>query len=284
MLMKTKISTIILIFLTVIFMAGCDKIDPPYTNESGGGGGGDGEVVQKVLLEDYTGHTCVNCPAAAKIAHDLQNFYGENLIVMAVHAGFFSEPVQPPFDTDFRTTTGNTWNTDFGIVSYPSGMINRGFFDGARVAGKGLWASRVESATRQSAIAGLDIETNYTEANRQLALKIDSRFLENSSEKHFLQVCLVEDSIMAPQRNNDPSVGETPTIAEYYHRHVLRKSVNGTYGEAISSASIVADETYTHEYNFTLDAGYNADHCSIIAFIYSEADLEIVQVEEAPIK
>ena len=284
MLMKTKLTIALLTLLTVVFMAGCDKIDPPYINENGGGGGDEGDVIQKVLLEDFTGHTCVNCPAAAKIASDLQNFYGEKLIVMAVHAGFFAEPLQPPFDTDFRTETGNKWQVDFGFVSYPSGMINRGFFDGARIAGKGLWASRVGEAMEQTAKASLKIETNYTEANRQLGLKIDSRFLQSSSEKYFLQVCLVEDSIMAPQRNNDPSVGQTPTIAEYYHRHVMRKGINGNYGEAISSATIVANETYTHEYNITLNADYNADRCSIVAFIYSEADLEIVQVEEAHIK
>ncbi|MBZ0241832.1 MAG: Omp28 family outer membrane lipoprotein [Bacteroidales bacterium] len=282
--MKIKLTIALLTLFTVIFMAGCDKIDPPYINESGGGGGGDGEIVQKVLLEDYTGHTCVNCPAAAKIASDLQKFYGEKLIVMAVHTGFFADPMQPPFDTDFRTETGDKWRTDFGIVSYPSGMINRGFFDGTQVAGKGLWASRVDAAMQVTAKASLKIEANYTEANRQLGLKIDSHFLQNTGEKYLLQVCLVEDSIMAPQRNNDPSVGETPTITEYYHRHVLRKSLSGTNGEVISSVSIVADEVYSHEYNITLDTDYNADRCSIIAFIYSEADGEIVQVEEAHIK
>jgi len=284
MLMKIKLTIALLTLFTVVFMAGCDKIDPPYINESGGGGGGgEGEVVQKVLLEDYTGHTCVNCPAAAKIASDLQKFYGEKLIVMAVHTGFFADPMQPPFDTDFRTEVGDKWRTDFGFVSYPSGMINRGA-EGGRIAGKGQWASRVDAAMQETAKASLKIEINYAEANRQLALKIDSRFLQNASEKYLLQVCLVEDSIMAPQRNNDPTVGETPTITEYYHRHVLRKDLNGVNGETISSTSIVANETYIHEYNFTLNTDYNADRCSIIAFIYREADLEIVQVEEAHIK
>jgi hypothetical protein len=163
-------------------------------------------------------------------------------------------------------------------------MINRGFFDGSRVAGKGQWASRVDAATQETAKASLKIETNYTEANRQLTLKIDSRFLENASEKYLLQVCLVEDSIMAPQRNNDASVGETPTILEYYHRHVLRKGVNGSNGEAITNAAIVANETYSHTYDLTIDDAYNADKCSIIAFIYKESIGEIVQVEEAHIK
>jgi len=283
MLMKIKLTIAVLTLFTVIFMAGCDKIDPPYINESGGGGGDDADVVQKVLLEDYTGHTCVNCPAAAKIASDLQKFYSEKLIVMAVHTGFFADPMQPPFDTDFRTESGDKWRTDFGIVSYPSGMINRGV-EGGRIAGKGQWASRVDAAMQETAKASLKIEINYAEANRQLALKIDSRFLQNASEKYLLQVCLVEDSIMAPQRNNDPSVGETPTITEYYHRHVLRKGINGVNGETISSTSIVANETYTQEYNIPIEAAYNVNRCSIIAFIYREADGEIVQVEEAHIK
>lgn len=280
--MKIKLTIALLTLFTVIFMAGCDKIDPPFMNEKGGGGE-DADVVQKVLLEDYTGHTCVNCPAAAKIASDLQNFYGEKLIVMAVHAGFFADPVQPPFDADFRTETGNAWVVDFDIKSFPSGMINRGL-EGGRIAGKGLWASKVGAAMQETARASLKIEANYTEANRQVGLKIDSRFLQDASENYLLQVCLVEDSILGPQRNNDPSVGETPTITDYYHRHVLRKGVNGIYGESISSTPIVVNETYTHEYNITLNADYNADRCSIIAFIYREADLEIVQVEEVHIK
>jgi thiol-disulfide isomerase/thioredoxin len=46
-----------------------------------------GGVTRRVLLEDFTGHTCNNCPAAAVIAEGLQTFYGEDqLILVGVHA------------------------------------------------------------------------------------------------------------------------------------------------------------------------------------------------------
>jgi len=275
-----KYTLLLIALLAFIFISGCDKIDPPYVNTPGDNGGGEEELVQKVLLEDYTGHTCVNCPAAAKLAGDLKQLYGEKLIIMAVHAGYFAEVESPPFDLDLRTQTGNSWNADFGVISYPSGMINRGFFGDRRVVGKGDWAPRVATAVGIDPKAGIEIETTYNESDRKLEIKIDSRFLENTNENYFLQVCLLEDSIPGAQRNNDASVGDTPTITDYFHRHVLRKGVNGNYGEAVTAGAIVANENYTHEYSLNLNADYKAKHCSVIAFLYRTSDNEILQVEE----
>jgi hypothetical protein len=91
----------LLSFATLV-LGSCDEIDPPYMD------GvqtppidttecpiptfpADTHHVKVVLLEDYTGHKCVNCPTAAEIAHNLQITYGEKIILMAIHAGFFAE-------------------------------------------------------------------------------------------------------------------------------------------------------------------------------------------------
>jgi thiol-disulfide isomerase/thioredoxin len=37
--------------------------------------------VKKVLLEDYTGHTCGNCPRAAEKADELKETYQNQLLV-----------------------------------------------------------------------------------------------------------------------------------------------------------------------------------------------------------
>ena len=39
-----------------------------------------------ILLEDYTGHKCTNCPAAAQIAKDLEQDSVLNVIVASIHA------------------------------------------------------------------------------------------------------------------------------------------------------------------------------------------------------
>jgi hypothetical protein len=113
-----------LFFALVIFFSACEKITPPYKESKGGGNDTTG-VLKNVLLEDYTGHTCVNCPTAAVIAHDLKNLYGDRLIVMAVHAGYFADPHPGIFENDYRTQAGNEWNTFFGFQNYPSGLIDR---------------------------------------------------------------------------------------------------------------------------------------------------------------
>ena len=39
-----------------------------------------------ILLEDYTGHKCTNCPSAATIAKDLEEDTSLNVIVASIHA------------------------------------------------------------------------------------------------------------------------------------------------------------------------------------------------------
>ena len=68
-------------------------------------------MIRKVLLEDYTGFKCVNCPAAAHEAHLLQEFYGDQMVVMGVHAGYYAEPDgSGNYTTDLTTTTGDALN------------------------------------------------------------------------------------------------------------------------------------------------------------------------------
>ena len=69
--------------------------------------GGDVEPTGKtVLIKDFTGARCVNCPAAAEHAHNLQHQLDENhIFIMSVHAGFLAQPMGsfPDFLTDEGT-------------------------------------------------------------------------------------------------------------------------------------------------------------------------------------
>ena len=61
----------------------CDVIEGPFTEE----------VIleecaekcKKILLEDYTGHKCGNCPRAAEKAEELKEIYGDQLKKVASH-------------------------------------------------------------------------------------------------------------------------------------------------------------------------------------------------------
>jgi len=282
--MKTRQFSAILILFVLFFATACDKIEPPY-KETGGNTGGEIKT-QKVLLEDYTGHTCVNCPPAAKTASDLKAVYGDQLIIMAVHAGFFATPLAVPFDTDFRSEAGDAWNSFFGIVSNPKGMVNRMSQGGSQLVDFGEWGTRIGNLVNAEASAAIKIETTYSESNKKLDVKITSKFLTESTGTYYLQVCLTEDSIIAPQRNNVENIGPVPTIENYVHRHVLRQGINGSWGESVvpDNGSVVVGNEYEHNYSITLNSDYNPAHCAVVAFIYNNDDHSILQVEEAHIE
>ena len=63
-----------------------------------------GPLTQKVLLEDFTGQFCGNCPAAGIMAHTLKQQYGERLVVLEAHVTtYFAGPkADPKYATDFR--------------------------------------------------------------------------------------------------------------------------------------------------------------------------------------
>ena len=81
---------------------------------------------EKSYLEDYTGHTCGNCPRAAEKAYELQEIYGDQLVIISVHAGFFSN-TNTSYPSDFTSNTGDTWDNLFGNsnAGNPNGMVNR---------------------------------------------------------------------------------------------------------------------------------------------------------------
>ena len=46
------------------------------------------DAARKVLIEDFTGQKCVNCPKATDEIHVLQETYGEdNIIAVGIHSG-----------------------------------------------------------------------------------------------------------------------------------------------------------------------------------------------------
>jgi len=59
---------------------------------------------KKVLLEDYTGHRCPNCPTGSSIIKkNLIPRYKDSLVVIAIHAGDLARPFDKFINQDFRT-------------------------------------------------------------------------------------------------------------------------------------------------------------------------------------
>ncbi len=281
--MKNSYKNLIIIVLVGLGFVACDKIEPPYKQ---GTDGPVAEQTRKVLLEDYTGHTCVNCPTAAKKAVELVNLYQGKLILMAIHAGYFAEPKTAPFDADYRTEAGNAWDTFFGMsaAGNPIGMVNRQKSQGVYTVENGDWGSSVAAVIEDKASIQLEVVTDYNTANRSLKVDLKAKITQALDPALKVIACVVEDSIVSAQRNNDASLGGA-TIPDYVHRHMLRESLNGSWGEDLAMAGqSTTGAEFTKSYTNSLSSVYNIEHVSIIVFVYNADTYEILQVEEKHIQ
>src|SRR5688572_2993743 len=132
---------------------------------------------KKMLLEDYTGMKCTNCPRAAETAEDMvNNVYQEDLIVVAVHSGGFAIP-DLIYKPDFRTNTGDVWKEHFGVTSYPSGIVNRkNYASNGVVVGDSKWTTLVSLANSDPFILKLNLTTNYDTTVGALNVDIKATF------------------------------------------------------------------------------------------------------------
>jgi len=153
--------TILFASLLLFTIFSCDKVDPPYTTQSQTpvDTGSTKTYIQKVMVEDFTGHKCGTCPAAHRVLDDLVDVYGEKLVPMAIHAGWFAQ-VTTDYPEDFQTTEGTTIFNDFNIQNTPFGMVNRTPYQGELVLTKDKWGSAIQNILDSTELRiGIDIET-----------------------------------------------------------------------------------------------------------------------------
>jgi len=265
--------------VSILFYA-CEKIDPPYKEDGGGNGG---EAVKKVLLEDYTGHDCVNCPAAAVDAEELKELYGDKLIVMAVHAGFFARP-KAELPQDFRTAAGEDWDAFFGVslAGNPNGIVNRVERSaGDYIVSVGEWGPTISTELEKEAEAKMTIHSDFEQ--NTLTSNITTEFLYPLEGTYQLLYCITEDSIIGPQMNNDANVGDTPKIEDYVFMHMLRYS-NSSWGEKLTDDNpVVVGKKYEMEITVNFEVGWVPKNCHVVAFIFDQETKTIIQVEEAKV-
>lgn len=269
------------------FMTSCDKVDEPFTKKVFF----DTTQVEhqkRVLLEDYTGHLCVNCPTAALIAEKLKNNYGNKLVLLSIHAGPFANAPGGSFADDFTTEAGDAWDTYFGISTSgnPKGMVNRtGYPILDHILTPDKWSSAVSKALKESAKVDLEITNSYDADTRNLSSTIDIEFVETIDENLKLIVVLCESGIIAPQKNNDETIGPSPIIIDYVHNNMLRASITtGTWGVPIAEEGTANPETLQKSFNYVLNSEFNADKCKVVAFIYDTETNEVLQVAEKAVK
>lgn len=289
---KMKKYSIQIIAIILLFgISACDKIERPKEQVKTNEINSDtvtfpaiGVPIQKFILEEFTGQTCINCPLAHKEAAKLKTKYGDTIVLMAIHAGIFSAPEPSTIYTaDFRTEAGNDLNDAFGVQSYPNGLMNRTPYSGNMLVGRSQWSSAANALDRTSPKLGLQILTSANSSENSYAIYVKTTFLESIDKNIKLAIFIIEDSIVSPQKNSSSSMGSVPDITDYIHRHMLRDAVNSVWGVSVASSGSPSaiNSSVIKGYTYSLTGKpFVPSRCSIIALAYDVDTKAVLQVEE----
>ena len=137
---------------------------------------------RNILLEDFTGHKCIGCPAAADIAKQLED-NDPRVIVASIHAspsGNFQAVDGIEFIIDFTTPSGTTYAKEIsGFPWNPIGTINRkdGGYLGTNWHLHSNWITTVNNELSSATlIANLQLQYNYFEQTNALFVHTQTEY------------------------------------------------------------------------------------------------------------
>lgn len=240
----------------------------------------DNSAQRFVVLEEFTGHYCNNCPDGAREIARLKGEYGDQIIPIAIHATQqFAAPrtAAGKYSTDFRVEGGHgeTYLGDLNIGALPQGIVSRTTSSGRQIS---QWESDFLAIRNNAPLASLTIKNFYASTDTIVRTRIEINWLNTSSENYNLQVHLLESNVIDWQLDG-------PTdVPDYNHKHILRKVVNGTYGKALKDATIGSKETI--EYITTFKNAWKPENIEVVAFVFNSDpnSYEIIQGNAAHIK
>lgn len=277
-----RISSFFLLLIAAVAFVACDKIEGPYITPDDSAATDiefpaltDADLYRKVLIEEYTGQRCTNCPDGHRELESLKERYGDTLVAIGIHAGIFANPMGA-FTNDFRTEEGNALYSDYNVaaIGTPAGVVGRAQYNNTYALNISSWQQAIRANAQQPCAAAVQLINVYDPATQTLTAHTRTTRLNGCPNDLLLALYVIEDGIIGPQKDGEE------TIAEYEHNHVLRGSLNGTYGVPLMEAE--EDGTYLKSYS--LDCGsktWNAANCSVIAILMDASTREVIQVQQA---
>jgi thiol-disulfide isomerase/thioredoxin len=275
--MKKLIYYIVALSIIVLSLNSCDKIEEPYTEEGAVTWNG-----RKILIYDFTGHKCGNCPRAHRLISALKATYGDAIVSVAIHTTFFAMPLGS-YTYDFRTDIGDelggrdfATNGFYGEINLPVGLINNLSADA--LLSDSDWPAEIQKYIASFPQFSIEIENSYCSVGENIISNISVQSLITNNNNLKINALIIENGII--QKQTDYT--QTPSdIENYVHDYVLRAGFVGTWGEDLNTNNnaLSIGHTFTKEYAHHIDEEWTRENCSVVVFVYNPDTMEVLQTE-----
>ena len=275
------LNIIAFVCMACLLLAGCDKIEGdiyqivqnedvtvtfPDINPD--------EVYRKILVEEFTGHRCTNCPQGHQTLESLHQQYGDTLVTVGIHYGALAKPFGSMFSYDFRTEVGNQIGDAFSIDGIPAAIVNRMDKNGGWP--REQWASVLRDVDRSKVSAAVQLINEYDVASKTLKANVKVTTLKAIDHQLRLILFVVEDGIVKPQKDGNQD------IENYVHNHVLRCALTDAFGFVLTNGSWNPGDSETYAASISFDGhDWIPENCQVVAALLDPITSEVLQVEKA---
>lgn len=237
-----------------------------------------------VVVEEFTGASCVNCPKGIAATSAIRDLYPYNVIVIAVHSNFLGQPATTG-QVNLRTPDAQAIESFLGNWgAKPEAAFNRLHDDANqtfRYGNPDIWKTYVDEELKKTPQVELKISTNFDSASRELKVTLIVKGLEAINEPVHLHCGITESNIIADQLEN------TTKILNFVHNHVLRKMITPIPGEKVAD-TLAVGQSVTKEYSYILPQDailWKPENCDVFAYASLDENKKyILQGAEAKVK
>lgn len=234
------------------------------------------QVNRAVLIEDFTGQRCINCPYASMEIENIVEQYPENVIAVGIHCGLGVKDTPNSKYQGLMTDTGNEYYKAWGSPGQPAGIVNR---NTSSTVAYTQWANLVRTEIQKTAPLSISVSNNYNESDRTVNIAVEAKGTNGNTEGK-LEVWLVEDNIVSIQEMPKDLGGGRKY--DYVHNHVFRANVTSDlWGDPVT---VKEGETTSKTYTYTIPEKWNADNVSVVAFVTDSNNRNVQQVTKKAIK
>lgn len=243
---------------------------------------------RRVLMEEFTGMHCQNCPAGHKTANEIKEAYGDYCHVINIHAGSLATPY--PGQTDLRSAYGEALATQAGVTGIPSVSVNRHLFSSAQTAwamtGPDTWFDYVDEVAGMETYVNVGAEATIDWQSRELDVTVQLYYTGDAPEEgNRIHVAVVQDNVEGYQIGSEANPDQVLENGNYLHQHVLRDLLTGLEGDLVET--VAAGTLLQRTYSKVLPESLNQLPMEImdlqVVVFVSEAEGEVMDACQAPV-
>lgn len=227
--------------------------------------------LKRVLIEDYTGTWCGNCPRVAH-AIDLAKAQSDNVISVAIHRSS-SNPADANYDP--YNFDASSIESAISLIGYPRAQLNR----------LTRWQALEQNNIPQvinltqgvNPKLGLAMTSEVTASNINLDVKV--KFSKDFEDLN-LVVYILENGLIYDQVNYTSFYGGAATLTNFQHDHTLRTCLTPLFGEPIANSQTTLGTTFTKSFSLAIPSNIaNKANIEFVAFI-TGADNKVINVRK----